>query len=187
MFSGKSMLKATVAGILLILVALIAIDFLADRYPSTFDSAQQFVLQNGLPGIFVVVFIGSSLLPFPTDLVYSVAVKLSKANPVPVIAVAVLAAFVASLVNYFLALVLRRKFVERMISKKELKEAKEMFDRYGPIPIVLFGVIPASPVFDPLTFVAGLTGMDLKKFAFYSLVSRVLHFGILAAITLQFF
>ncbi len=181
------MFKATVAGILLILLTLIAVDFVADRYPASFESAQAFVSANGLPGVFLLVFIGSTVLPFPTDVIYSVAIKLSKANPVPVILVAVAAAFIASLLNYFLALALRHKFVERIVGKKELEEAKEMFDKYGPIPIVLFGIIPASPVFDPLTFVAGLTGMEFKKFAFYSLVSRVFHFGILAAITLQFF
>lgn len=187
MFSGRSLFKATVIGIALIVLALLAMNYVAQHYPSSYDSVKGFVEAYGFAGVFVLVFLGSSLLPFPTDLIYSVIVKLMADKVLLVVAVAVFAAFVASIINYYLAFALRKNFVERFVDAKQLRETEEVFDKYGPIPIVLFGVVPASPVFDPLTFVAGLTRMDLKKFAFYSLVSRVLHFGILAGVALQFF
>lgn len=178
------LLQHAALGIILILMALLALDFLAAQFPQGYQAAEDFVRNNGLPGVFLIVFIGSSFLPFPTDLAYSVAIKLAAANPLPVIAVAIVAAFFGSMLNYFLAYYLRQKFISRFITEKDLKGAEEMFDRYGPIPIVLLGVIPASPVFDPLTFVAGLVRMDVRKFAMYSFISRVLHFGLLAAAVL---
>ncbi len=180
------LIKHALAGIALILIALLALDYLATQFPQTFQAAEQFVKDHGLPGVFVVVFFGSSLLPFPTDLAYSLAVRLSESNPLPVIAVAIIAAFLGSLLNYYLAFYLRQRFISHIITEKDLRGAEELFDKYGPIPIVLLGVIPASPVFDPLTFVAGLVRMDVKKFAIYSLISRILHFGLLAAGVLAF-
>lgn len=178
------LIKQALVGIALILLALLALDYLAAQFPQSFQAAEQFVKDNGLPGVFLIVFFGSSLLPFPTDLAYSVAIKLSASNPLPVVAVSIVAAFLGSLLNYYLAYYLRQRFISHFITEKDLKGAEELFDRYGPIPIVLLGVIPASPVFDPLTFVAGLVKMDVRKFATYSLISRVLHFGLLAAAVL---
>lgn len=180
------LIKQALAGIALILIALLALDYLAQQFPQGYQAAEQFVKENGLPGVFLIVFFGSSILPFPTDLAYSVAIKLAAANPLPVILVAIVAAFLGSILNYYLAFYLRQKFISKFITEKDLLGAEEMFDRYGPIPIVLLGVIPASPVFDPLTFVAGLVRMDVRKFAMYSFISRVLHFGLLAAGVLAF-
>ncbi|GEM_PF-3327394 len=180
------LIKHALAGIALILIALLALDYLATQFPQGYQAAEQFVKDNGLPGVFLIVFFGSSILPFPTDLAYSVAIKLAAANPLPVIAVAIVAAFLGSLLNYYLAFYLRQRFISSIITEKDLKGAEELFDKYGPVPIVLLGVIPASPVFDPLTFVAGLVKMDVKKFAMYSFISRVLHFGLLAAGVLAF-
>jgi len=180
------LLQQAAVGIALILLALLAVDFLAAQFPQGYQAAEDFVRDNGLPGVFLIVLLGSSILPFPTDLAYSVAIKLSATNPLPVIAVAIIAAFLGSMMNYYLAYYLRQKFISRFITEKDLKGAEEMFDRYGPIPIVLLGVIPASPVFDPLTFVAGLVRMEAHKFAMYSFISRILHFGLLAAAVLAF-
>lgn len=178
------LLQQAAVGIVLILIALLALDYIAAQFPQGYQAAEDFIKNNGLPGVFLIVFIGSSFLPFPTDLAYSVSVKLAASNPLPVIVVAIIAAFFGSMLNYYLAFYLRQKFISRFITEKDLKGAEEMFDRYGPIPIVLLGVIPASPVFDPLTFVAGLVRMEAHKFALYSFISRVLHFGLLAAAVL---
>lgn len=177
----REMLKHTAFGIAVILMALVALDILSSEFPQSYQAAESFIKTYGLAGLFIIVFLGSSILPFPTDVSYAIAVKLFGSNLWPVFLTAVAAAFISSLINYWLAFYLREKFVGRVLSHNQLNEAKDMFDKYGPIPIVLFGVIPASPVFDPLTFVAGLVKMDFRKFAMYSLVSRILHFGLLAA------
>lgn len=184
--SKANLVKHAVFGVGVILLVLLALDYLAVEFPQVYASAETFIIQYGLPGVFLIVFLGSTLLPAPTDASFAIALKLSASNPVPVVLVAILASFLAALVNYSLAFFLHKKFIKKFVKETDLAEAKELFDTYGPIPIVLFGVIPASPVFDPLTLVAGLVRMDVKKFAVYSLVSRILHFVLLAAAVLAF-
>lgn len=185
---GHELVKHFALGILFILLALVAIEALAHVAPNLYGDAKASIKQYGIPGVFVGVFLGSTILPFPTDLFYTTAVNLSETllDKTIVVTVAVLAAFLATLLNYGLARILRDKLVGRFVDKKQLEEAKEWFDKYGPWPIVLLGIIPAAPVFDPLTFAAGLTGMDAKKFAIYSLLSRILHFAGIALLASYF-
>ncbi|MBI4361362.1 DedA family protein [Candidatus Micrarchaeota archaeon] len=184
--SKVNFFKHVVFGVGVILLVLLALDYIAVEFPQIYTTAEAFIATYGLPGVFLIVFLGSTLLPAPTDASFAIAIKLFPANAVPVVLVAVVASFLAALLNYYLAFFLHKRFIRRFVKEKDVKEAKELFDKYGPIPIVLFGVIPASPVFDPLTLVAGLVRMDVKKFALFSLVSRVLHFVLLAAAVLTF-
>lgn len=176
------MLKALGLGLLLIFLVVFALDYLAEKFPESFKIAEKFVTEYGVAGVFVAVLIGSTLLPSPTDALFIIAVKLSPNNMLPMVLAAIVAAFIGAIINYYMAFFLREKIVARFVKNHELHEAKDLLDKYGPLPILLFGIIPASPVFDPLTFVAGLAQMDFKKFAFYSLISRVLHFGALAVL-----
>ncbi len=187
-FEGKNgeILKHVLLGIVVILMVLLALDYLAAEFPQVYESAEAFIRQYGLLGVFAIVFLGSTLLPAPTDASFAIAIKFLPGQEALVIAVAVVAAFLAAMVNYYLAFFFRQKFIKRFMSKKDLAEAQDLFNKYGPIPIVLFGIIPASPVFDPLTLVAGLVRMDVRKFALYSLISRVLHFVGLAVAVLAF-
>lgn len=179
---GHELVKHFALGILFIILALVAIEALGHFAPGIYGDAKATIKQYGVPGVFVGVFLGSTILPFPTDLFYTTAINLGEGfeGKTVIVIVAIIAAFVATMLNYGLARLLRDKLVGRFVDKKQLEEAKEWFDKYGPWPIVLLGIIPAAPVFDPLTFAAGLTGMDIKKFALYSLLSRILHFAIIA-------
>ncbi|MDP3742085.1 MAG: VTT domain-containing protein [Candidatus Micrarchaeota archaeon] len=183
----KDLAKSFAFGILAVLLTLLAVEALSFLAPSLYGDVRHTVEQWGVPGVFVGVFLGSTALPFPTDLLFVTAVNLANGSQMKMtmVAVAVVAGFLASLLNYWLASVLRDKFVQYFVSGDQLQSAKVWFDKYGPFPILFFGVIPSSPIFDPITFIAGLTGMDVKQFALYSLVSRFLHFGLLALLAAQ--
>ncbi len=174
--------KSFAIGILAVLVTLLAIEAISVLAPGLYGDARKTIEQWGLAGVFIGVFLGSTALPFPTDLFFITAVNLSSTvgGKVSMVGVAVVASFLAALLNYWLAFLFREKFVHRFVSQDQLDSARQWFDKYGPFPILFFGVIPSSPVFDPITFIAGLTGMDFKQFALYSLVSRFLHFALLA-------
>ncbi len=180
----KEIAKSFAIGLVAVLLTLLAVEALSFLAPSLYGDVKHTVTQWGVPGVFVGVFLGSTALPFPTDLLFVTAVNLANGNEMKLtmVAVAIVAGFLASLLNYWLALVLRDRFVQRFVSKDQLESAKVWFDKYGPFPILFFGIIPSSPIFDPITFIAGLTGMDVKQFALYSFVSRVLHFGLLAVL-----
>ncbi len=180
--------KSFAVGLALILLALFAVEAVSIIAPDIYGDAKQTVSEWGTPGVFIGVLLGSTLLPFPTDLFFATAVNLSPQfnTKLLLIAVAVAAAFIGALINYGLASYFREKFVHKIVSEKQLKEAKNWFDKYGPFPILFFGVIPASPIFDPITFLAGLTAMNFRQFALYALISRFLHFGLIAILALQF-
>lgn len=175
---GKEYLKHFAFGVFFIILALVAIEAIGHVAPQLYGDVKLTIKQFGLLGVFIGVLLGSTLLPFPTDLFFTTAVNLSEGlgAKVWIVVIAVIAAFIGSAVNYFLAKVLRDRFASRFASKEQLLEAKEWFDKYGPWPIVIFGVIPVSAVFDPFTFAAGLSGMEVKTFLKYSLLSRLLHF-----------
>ncbi|HLD76282.1 MAG TPA: VTT domain-containing protein [Candidatus Norongarragalinales archaeon] len=182
----KELLKAAVLGLLLIFVLIFALDYLAAEFPQSYKIAEKFIQDYGLTGLFLVILVGSTLLPSPTDALFVIAMKISSANALPIIGVSVVAAFIGAVFNYYLAYFLREKIIKYFVKNNELTEAKDLLDKYGAVPILLFGVIPASPVFDPLTFVAGLAKMDFKSFALFSLLSRIIHFGVLAFLALRF-
>ncbi len=179
--------KSFALGIVIMLIALLAIEALSVIAPEIYGDAKTTISQWGVLGVFIGVFIGSTVLPFPTDVFFATAVNLSEnfGNKLTIVGVAIIASFIGALINYFLAFYFREKFVHSVVSEKQLKEAKDWFDKYGPFPILFFGIIPASPIFDPITFIAGLTGMDAKEFVLYSFASRVLHFGLIAVLAAQ--
>ncbi len=96
---------------------------------------------------------------------------------------AVIAATIGSFVNYFLAFFLSKKWVEKQFGKKVLGEAQAWFNQWGGWALIVFGVLPLTAVFDPLTFVAGVSRMEVRKFAVFIIASRVIHFAVLTAST----
>lgn len=176
--------KSFILGIAVILITLWAIEAVSVFAPSIYGDAKATISQWGAPGVFVGVFLGSTLLPFPTDLFYITAVNLAQStnDKIVMFVIALIAGAIGAMVNYWLARVFREKFVHNFVSEQQLAEAKRWFDKYGPYPILIFGIFPASPVFDPVTFIAGLTGMDFKEFSVFAIASRAIHFALLALI-----
>jgi membrane protein YqaA with SNARE-associated domain len=176
---ARKMANALLIGLGVLIALMIAMKAASQAFPGAFAFVQQKAAEWGLAGTFAIVFLGSTLLPFPTDAWFVSAAALA-ANALPIVAVAVLAAWLAGLLNYFLAYYLSEKWVVERVGPEGIADAKRWFNRYGGWAIVLFGVVPASPIIDPLTFVAGFTEMDFKKYAVYLLAARIVHFGVLA-------
>jgi len=171
--------KSAFFGIAIILLLVLGLKSVNYFFPGLDSQLQSFVASYGLAGVFVGVFVGSTLLPFPTDAFFVSTVSFSP-DVFSVVAVAIVAAFSATLLNYFLARWLSKSVVEKWVGKEKISEARKWMDSYGPAAILLFGILPVSPFFDTMTFAAGLAEMDWKKFALFSLVSRIIHYGGLA-------
>ncbi|MFH1200367.1 MAG: VTT domain-containing protein [Candidatus Micrarchaeota archaeon] len=176
---AAKMAKGILLGLGLLLVLLIAMKAASLAFPDAFAAIEKKAGEWGLVGTFVIVFLGSTLLPFPTDAWFVSAVSLS-ANATTVVAIAVAASWIAGVVNYVLARYLSEKWVVRKLGPQSIADAKRWSDKYGGLAIILFGVVPASPIIDPLTFVAGFSEMDFKKYAICLLAARIIHFGGLA-------
>jgi len=159
--------KSVIIGLVTIMITLLAIEALSIFAPNLYGDVKTTVTQWGVTGVFVGVFLGSTALPFPTDLLFVTAVNLvpDLSTKLLFTVVAIIAGFLGAILNYWLARVFREKLVYKFVNPSQLEGAKKWFDKYGPLPILIFGIIPASPIFDPITFIAGLTGMDFKQFA----------------------
>ncbi len=177
----RSLAQATLVTAALLIASLVLLKLLSMLMPNAFGWLQHAVAGWGLFGGFVAVFIGSSLLPFPTDAFFASSVALSP-NPIAYTIIAAIAATLAGVVNYALAYALSERWVAKHVESSVLHDAKYWLDKYGGIAILFFGVLPVSAVFDPLTLVAGLSRMSVRLFLFWLALSRLIHFTLLAAI-----
>ncbi len=123
--------------------------------------------------LFFIAFLSGSLLPLGSEgvLVYDVMQGYS----------AMLLLFFASagnllgaVLNYWLGLKGEEFLLKKnYLNPKKLNGAKERFNRYGAFAL-LFSFMPV--IGDPLTFIAGVTGYDFKKFLFLVAVSKSLRY-----------
>ncbi len=181
---GKQAIVQFSIGIAVLLAVLLAFQWALGNFPGLNVWLRDIAVQYGYAGLFVFVFIGSTLLPFPTDLVYSSTVILLP-NPWLGLLLAIIAGTLAAFLNFALAYFLEEAFVSKFVGKDAIGKVKPFFDEWGAWGILLFGVIPVSPVFDSFTFLAGLAEMDVKRFATFTFISRVLHYGILTFLALK--
>ncbi len=181
---NKSMiLKSLILAVVVVVALVLGLQGFGKAFPDTFSNLQTLADQYGLLGVFLVMFVGGTLFPLPVDAFYIGLVKLA-INPWPIIIASIVASFFSGLLNYYIGYFLQDRIFGRFVKKEHLEKTKNLFDKYGPVGIIIFGAIPLSPVEDPISLFCGLVKMNVKKFALYWLVSRVLSFGILTAAAL---
>ncbi|MBI3588338.1 DedA family protein [Candidatus Micrarchaeota archaeon] len=180
---AKRLLRPALLAFAALLAALAAVKAVEMLFPGLVPLVRGVVGDYGLFGTFIVVLLGSTLVPFTVDLFF-VSVVTVFADPVALIAVSVAAAVLGGVVNYALAFMLSRRWIEGKLGREVFGEAREWFDAYGGWAIMLFGILPNSPIIDPLTFVAGLGKMDFRKFTIFTIAARTIHFALLAALAL---
>ena len=188
MQKNKSIIIKSLALSIVAVVALVlGLQGFGKAFPGTFSNLEKLADDYGLLGVFLVVFIGGTLLPFPVGAFYLGIVKLSS-QPFLVFIVGVLAAFLSGMLNYYIGYFLEDKIIGRFVKKSSIEKSKKLFDKYGAIAIIVFGAIPLSPVADPITLLCGLVKMNVKKFSVYWMISKILGLGILtiAALFLNF-
>ena len=108
-----------------VLVMVVALRLLAMAFPGL----QQWLVgineAYGLPGTFIAIFLGSTLLPFPTDLFFMSIIAFSR-EPLNLLIVAIASAFISGLANYCLAFFLSKAWVEKMVGRHILGEATHL-------------------------------------------------------------
>ena len=141
------------------------------------ELAQQLVdliFDWGYLGIFIMMAIESSFIPFPSEIVLVPAGYLAYKGDmgiVPIMASSLAGALVGSYVNYFLAFTLGRKFLLRygkyfFIKKETLLKMEEYFKVHGHISTFTGRLIPG--VRQLISIPAGLAKMDLKEFTLFT-------------------
>ena len=141
----------------------------------------------GYLGVFVTMFIESTLIPIPSELILPFAgymVSSTSLEPIThspwnfwiVVIVGVAANTSGSLFGYFLGARLGRPFLDRwgkylLIRKHEVHKADQFFARWGSPTAFFSRLLPG--VRTVISFIAGVSHMPIGRFTVYSTLGAV--------------
>lgn len=128
----------------------------------------------GYPGIVILMAMESSVLPVPSEFVMPPAgylVSQGEMNPYIVVACATVGSVVGALANYFVAAVFGRTFLHRfgkyvLITPRRLDLIDGFFIKHGEMTTFTGRMLPV--VRHLISFPAGLAGMKLPRFMFFT-------------------
>ena len=132
------------------------------------------ILGLGYPGIFMLMAVESSFIPFPSEVVLVPAGYLAARGEMSmglVMVMAVAGSLVGALVNYYLAVRLGRPFLERFgrwffISEARLLKMDRFFASHGPVSTFTGRLIPG--IRQLISIPAGLSRMRIAPFLGYT-------------------
>jgi membrane protein YqaA with SNARE-associated domain len=171
--SIKLALLLTVAGV--IVIGLLKVFNVAEA--PLFSSMEAFFMSYGLAGIFLATIIAGTIVPLGSPALV-VAAALFGVNPILLILVATTGFTIGMTINYGLAYRLGRPYVQKRISAESLEEMTHVWNKWGWIIYVVFGLIPVLPV-ELLAFVCGFLKTRIATFLLLSFVPRLIIFAIL--------
>ncbi|MBP3551045.1 MAG: DedA family protein [Alistipes sp.] len=144
--------------------------------------------------ITLLMAIESSFIPFPSEVVVPPAAYKAAAsgelNVWLVIFFATLGALIGAFINYYLAVWLGRPIVYKfansrighmcLLNEQKVVKAEEFFVRYGVAATLVGRLVPA--VRQLISIPAGLSRMNIAKFALFTAIGAGLWNGVLAAL-----
>lgn len=140
----------------------------------------------GYPGIFLLMLLESSFIPFPSEVIMIPAGYLASKGEMDIVMVilcGILGSLFGALVNYYLAAILGRPLLLRygkfLFFKEETLDKMEIFfKRHGHISTFTGRLIPVLRQY--ISLPAGLARMHLPTFCFYTTLGAGIWVIILA-------
>ncbi len=147
-----------------------------------------FVHYLGYPGIFIMAFLESTFAPIPAEVTMIPAGYLAEQGHMNVWIVwflATIGTICGSLFNYWIAIILGRRFIIRygryvLFGEDKLNLMERYFINHGEISIFTGRLIPGVRHF--ISFPAGLGRMNLKRFCLYTGLGGAIWTGVLLAL-----
>ncbi|MDW7564845.1 MAG: DedA family protein [Nitrosomonadaceae bacterium] len=140
----------------------------------------------GYPGIIIMMFLESSCIPFPSEVVMIPAGYLAYKGEMSLVLIILAGTFgslMGALLNYYLAIKLGRPFLMRygkyvMFNEAGLKKMEDFFARHGHVSTFTGRLIPVVRQY--ISLPAGLARMNLMVFSFYTSLGAGIWVAILA-------
>ncbi len=141
---------------------------------------QNFALQLGGPGLFLIAFLDSSFLSLPeiNDILIVWMVTRHKERMVLYASMATLGSIAGCLVLYYLGRKGGEALVRRRFNEKQVEWAFGLFRRYGVMAIIIPALLPPPAPFKVFVLLAGIAGVSPMAFTLSIAVGRgVRYFG----------
>ncbi|MEM0096080.1 MAG: VTT domain-containing protein [Candidatus Bathyarchaeia archaeon] len=143
-----------------------------------FLNVKSFVKEYGFVGIFLATILAGTVVPLGSPALVVAAASFGL-NPILLAITAAIGFTVGMTINYFLAYRLGRPFISKKLGVEELETVTALWNRWGWILYVVFGVIPVLPV-EFLALVCGLLKTRIQTFLILSFTPRLAVFILLA-------
>jgi len=147
-----------------------------------------FINEVGYFGIFVGMFLESTLVPLPSELVMipaGLAVSSGDMNIYIALFVGVLGNVVGAVFSYYLAASIGRTILFRIgkyffVKAETIIKIEKFFENHGPISIFIGRLLPGFRHF--ISLPAGVARMDMKLFLIYTTLGSTIWNSILIAV-----
>ncbi len=174
-----------ILGLASLWLTVFAINNIEKRSPRAEHALREADSKYGIIGIAAVSYLSATLLPFPGDAYFITAIKFS-GLPILFFIVNLAMSTLGGLTNFYLARLLRKKWVLKHVDEDDYMVATGWLVFYGPVVLIAAGVSLAPFIFDAMTFVIGLSHIRTERFLKYCLLAKFLHFLVLALIAYRF-
>ncbi len=155
---------------------------------STTEFLIEIINQIGYFGIFLGMFLESTLVPIPSELIMipaGMAASKGLMNIYAVTIVGILGNVAGAVFSYYLALSIGRKLLLKLgkyffVKEQTIIKIEKFFEKHGPISVFIGRLLPGFRHF--ISLPAGIAKMDLKAFYFYTSTGSTIWTSILAAL-----
>jgi len=147
---------------------------ISDKFQMILDYLVCLVDKIGYVGIFVGMFLESTFVPIPSEIIMipaGVAVSYGQMNLYLVILIGVFGNLMGAIFNYFLAIYFGRSMLFKIgkyffVKEKTIIKIENFFNKHGAISTFIGRLIPGVRHF--ISLPAGLAKMNFKLFCFYT-------------------
>jgi len=158
---------------------------LAQIFESTMDILINFIEQVGYFGIFIGMFLESTMLPIPSEIIMipaGMAAAYGNMNLGLVIFIGVLGNVLGAIFSYYLAMFLGRPILLKIgryffIKPETIIKIEKFFKSHGNISVFIGRLIPGVRHF--ISLPAGVAKMNFKTFCFYTTLGSAIWTSVL--------
>ncbi len=137
-----------------------------------FENLISYLIQTyGYLGLFILMIFQTIFVVIPSEAVVTLSGALGL-DITKIIIVGVLGLLAGAIIAFYISRYFGRKIVIKIIGKEWVNEVDEWINEHGFKAVTIARLIPLVP-FDLISYVAGLTSIDFKKYLIATIIGMV--------------